>query len=146
MIGLKNLKMKKLIFLTAFVATATLVFAQGTKFYQGTFVQLQANASKNNLAYYVYLFSEDCITCANTDTAFQHAGVAEFANKGFPGMKVAFNSLEGSKIAQQFAITKVPALIFLGSSGSVFKKVESSVDHKDLLGLMQRYAAANEMK
>ncbi len=138
--------MKKLIFLTAFVVTGTLTFAQGTKFFQGTFSALADDATKKNSSYFVYFYSNNCNTCNTVDNSFAQTDVAKVANFSFPGLKVDINSKEGTSLATQFSVTKTPAIVFLSPSGDVYRKVEEAVDNQDLVAMMKRYTAVNETK
>jgi thiol:disulfide interchange protein len=119
---MKNIKTTGIL-LAFFMLLSFATKAQGMEFFQGTFNEALAKASKEKKMVFMDAYTTWCGPCkwmaANT---FTDASVGTYFNANFINVKMDMEKGEGPMLARKYAVMAYPTLLFISPSGEVIHK------------------------
>jgi thiol-disulfide isomerase/thioredoxin len=116
--------MKKSFFFLAFLATQSLLLAQGMEFHQGTWAEVQADAKAQNKPIFVDAYATWCGPCKiMAATVFTDEKVGEYMNKNYINYKLDVEKGEGIAFSEKYSVKLLPTLYYFAPNGEVSHKV-----------------------
>jgi thiol-disulfide isomerase/thioredoxin len=116
--------MKQGFLFLAFLATQSLLLAQGMTFHQGTWAEVQADAKAQNKPIFVDAYATWCGPCKNMSAnVFPDTKVGEFMNKNYINYKLDVEKGEGIAFAEKYSVKLLPTLYYFNPSGELSHKV-----------------------
>lgn len=83
---------------------------------------------------FVDAYADWCGPCKMMErNTFSNAEVADYFNSHFINLKMDVETAEGNAIAEDFGVTALPTLLFIGSDGKAIKKTIGYMDAERLL-------------
>ncbi len=112
------------------------LFGQGIEFFDGTFEEALAKATKEEKMIFMDAFAEWCGPCKRmAATAFKDAKVGAFFNQNFICLKRDMEKGEGAQLAQRYPISAYPTLFFFNGKGERVHMMVGGLDAPTLLNL-----------
>lgn len=116
------------------VFSQAISLAQGVKFQQGTWAEIQAQAKTQNKYIFVDTYFIGCAPCAFMDkNVFPEKEIGDFYNKKFINFKVNTQKGEGKDFAKKYKILAVPSLMFFSPEGKLVHKIANAALPKAFL-------------
>lgn len=110
-------------------------FAQGIKFFEGTFDEALAKAKQENKLVFVDFFATWCAPCKQmAETVFTDEEVGKYMNDKFVCMQINVET-EGwqKETAERFNVTVLPTLIYFKADANVVSRMAGARDKADFL-------------
>lgn len=116
--------MKQGFLFLAFLASQSLLLAQGMTFHQGTWAEVQAEAKAQNKPIFVDAYATWCGPCKTmAATVFTDTKVGEFMNKNYINYKLDVEKGEGIDFAEKYSVKLLPTLYYFAPNGDLSHKV-----------------------
>ena len=106
---------------------ASLLRAEGIRFFEGTWEQALAEAKRLDRIIFVDAYAVWCGPCKKMAAeVFPDDKVGEFYNKNFVNLKLDAEKGEGLKFRQQYPISAFPTLFYIDYNGEVVQQVKGA--------------------
>ena len=126
--------MKKAFTIIAALFLCGNVFSQGIEFEHSTFSEVLAKAEKENKMVFMDCYTSWCGPCKQlAKNVFPQKEVGDYFNTQFINFKVDMEKGEGIELQKKYGVTTFPTLLFMDSSGKVFRKIQGGLDAAGLL-------------
>ena len=123
------------------IGVASLNAQEGTQiqFFEGTFEEALATASKENKLIFMDAYTTWCGPCKwMASNTFTNASVAEFYNKNFINVKMDMERGEGPGLARKYRVMAYPTLLFINPEGEIAHKKMGALPAEAFLDLGQQ--------
>lgn len=108
----------------------------GIEFFQGTWDEALANATKENKIVFMDAYASWCGPCKKMKrNVFTDTAVAAFFNKNFVNIAADMEKGEGVTLADKFGIDSYPTLLFTNGDGMQLGRASGYHDPEELIAL-----------
>lgn len=132
--------MKQLLILGLAISLSTSMIAQeGIQFYEGTWEEALAEATKEDKLVFVDAYTVWCGPCKwMAANAFPDATVGDFFNSNFINAKIDMEKGIGITLANDYNVRAYPSLLFVNGKGELVHKAIGALDAEGLLALGEK--------
>lgn len=127
----------KIVFTTLFAIMLTIsTFAQGIKFFEGSWGEAQGEAEKQEKLIFVDAYAVWCGPCKQmAKNVFPNEKVGEFFNKHFVSMQIDMERGMGLEFAKLYPVRAYPTLFFINYKGEIVHTVVGAQSVDALLSI-----------
>ncbi|GAB5553526.1 MAG: hypothetical protein Sapg2KO_31170 [Saprospiraceae bacterium] len=125
-------------FLLLFAFNVSAQQGQNIQFFEGTFEEALATATKENKLIFMDAYTTWCGPCRwMSSNTFTDAAVAEFYNDNFINVKMDMERGEGPALARKYRVMAYPTLLFINPEGEIAHKKMGALPADAFLDLGQ---------